>query len=127
MPSLMGTWKLVEALAFDEAGNAVPPPLGPEPMGVIIYGAERMMVTVCDGRSVMPPEAPDHIFSSYTGIYHLDGEILTVRVDGASSPDGFVDQVRRIIFESPDRYVAVPLMPILGRSSGLKLTWERTS
>jgi hypothetical protein len=127
MQSLIGTWKLVEACAFDENGKILSPPLGPKPMGIILYEAERMVVAVCDGRLIMPHGAAKRTFSSYTGKYNFDGEKLTVRVDGASSPDGFADQVRRIVFESSNRYVAVPLMPVLGRSSGLKLTWDRIS
>jgi hypothetical protein len=69
MQSLIGTWRLIEACAFDEDGNALPPPLGPKPMGIILYEAERMVVAVCDGRLAVPQEAAERVFSSYTGIY----------------------------------------------------------
>ena len=54
MQSLVGIWKLVEARAFDEAGHEVPSPIGPEPMGVLLIEAERIMVTAGDGRVTLP-------------------------------------------------------------------------
>ena len=56
MQSLVGIWKLVEARAFDEAGHEVPSPLGPEPMGVLLIEAKRIMVTAGDGRVTLPRE-----------------------------------------------------------------------
>ena len=44
MTSLLGRWKLINARAFDEAGNELEPPLGQNPMGVILYEADRMIV-----------------------------------------------------------------------------------
>ena len=125
MQNLFGTWKLIEARAFDDAGNETLSPLGPKPMGLVLFEAERMIGTVADGRPAMPPDTQQRAFFSYTGAYQFDGETLTTRVDGASSPDGFVDQVRRITFQGPDRIVVVPLSRVLDRSSGLELIWER--
>ena len=124
MTSLLGRWKLIDARAFDEAGNELEPPLGQNPMGVILYEADRMIVAVGDGSRNVSREAAQRTFVAYTGSYTFDGELLVVRVDGASSPAFSVDQVRRIRFEGPNRYVALPLLPE-GQSSGLKLTWER--
>jgi hypothetical protein len=123
MTSLLGRWKLIDARAFDEAGNELEPPLG-HPMGVILYEADRMIVAVGNGSRNVSREAAQRAFASYTGSYTFDGELLAVRVDGASSPAFSADQVRRIRFEGPNRYVAFPLLPE-GQSSGLKLTWER--
>jgi len=123
--SLIGVWKLVEARAFDEKGAKLPPPLGPNPMGLVLIEAERMIVAVGDGRPTMPSEAVPRAFLSYAGSYVFDGEKLVTRVDGASNPDGFTDQVRRIVFQAPNRMLVVPLSRVLGRNSGLELTWER--
>jgi len=125
MQNLLGTWKLIEARAFDESGNEMVSPLGPTPMGLVLFEAERMIGVVADGRPAMPPQSPQRAFFSYTGSYRFDGEQLVTRVDGASSPDGFTDQVRRITFQGPNRIVAVPLTRVLDRSSGLELIWER--
>ena len=123
MVNLIGTWKLLEARAYDVDGTELPPPLGPEPMGVILYGPERIMVTLGDGRRQAPsPRA----FNSYAGSYVFDGETLVIRVDSASSPDLMDQQIRRLIFETPDRYVAVPMTPFFGIGSGVKHSWQRT-
>jgi hypothetical protein len=101
MQSLAGaTWKLIEARALDDAGDELPPPLGPQPMGIVIFGGERMMVGVGDGRTSLPPD------------------------DGASSPDLLRDQVRHIEFEGTARFVATPVSG-LARNAGLRLVWER--
>ena len=34
-------WKLAEARAFDNAGQELPPPFGPHPMGLALFEAER--------------------------------------------------------------------------------------
>ena len=125
MQTLLGTWKLIEARAFDDLGNEAPSPLGPTPMGLVLFEAERMVGVVADGRPTMPQDSPQRAFLSYAGSYGFDGETLITRVDGGSSPDGFADQVRRITFKDPNRIVVVPLSRVLGRSSGLELVWER--
>lgn len=124
MPDLIGAWKLIGARAFDETGAELPPPLGPNPMGLVLIEAERMIVAVSDGHPAMSSGATQRAFLSYTGGYVFDGEKLVTRVDGASSPDGFTDQVRRITFQASNRMLVIPLSRVLGRSSGLELTWE---
>ncbi len=125
MQTLLGMWKLIEARAYDETGQETPSPLGPAPMGFVLFEAERMLGAVADGRPAMPPDAPQRAFFSYTGAYQFDGETLITRVDGASSPDGFADQVRQITFQGPDRIAVVPHSRVLDRSSGLQLIWQR--
>lgn len=125
MQKLLGMWKLIEARAFDDTGNEVSAPLGPAPMGPVLFEAERMIGAITDGRPTMPPASPNRAFFSYTGSYQFDGVKLVTRVGGASSPDGFMDQVRQITFQTPDRIVVVPLSRVLDRSSGLGLVWER--
>lgn len=118
MGSLIGTWRLVDARAFGPDGAELAPPLGPDPIGIITYEAERMIVAVAR------PDEPA-LFSGYAGRYRFDGETLTVLVDAASDPSAPIEQVRRIHFEGPDLYVATPTMPVLGHAAGLRLTWER--
>ena len=127
MQSLIGLWKLIEAHAFDEKGMELPPPLGPTPMGVVLFEAERMIGVIGDGRAAMISEAAPRAFFSYAGSYVFDGDKLVTRVDGASSPEGFADQVRRVTFQTPSRILVVPLSRVLNRSSGLQLIWDRVS
>jgi hypothetical protein len=93
-------------------------------MGIVIFGGERMMVVVGDGRTSLPPDAPPRAFVSYCGKYSFDGTMLVTHVDGASSPDLFRDQVRHIEFEDTTRFVATPVSG-LARNAGLRLVWER--
>jgi hypothetical protein len=68
MQSLAGTmWRLIEASAFDEAGQVLPSPLAPHPIGFAICEAERVIVTVSDGRTSLPPDVQSRAFSAYTG------------------------------------------------------------
>jgi len=123
---LAGTvWRLVEARLFGEDGGELPCPLGPEPMGVAIFGPDRVMAMATDGQVQQPPGAGTRAFAAYTGIYRRDGTKLTTKVDGASSPDMFADQVRRVRFESATRMVVLPVSRLFGQGSGLELVWER--
>jgi hypothetical protein len=123
--SLIGTWKLVWARAFDGDGRELPPPFGPQPMGIVVFDAERMIVTVVDGRTSLPPAAPPRAFVSYCGNYEFDGTKLVTHADGASNPAMLKDQIRQIEFESKDRMVAAPISGLVGQNVGLRLGSER--
>jgi hypothetical protein len=124
MQSLVGVWKLVEVRAFDEVGRAAPSPLGPQPIGVAIFDAERVMAMSGDGRAALSPETK-RAFVAYGGKYTFDGTKLVTRVDGASSPELLEDQVRHIRFDGPRRMTAVPISRLFGRSGSVELVWER--
>lgn len=126
MPTLQGKWQLTKVRAFDETGQDAPSPFGPQPIGIMLFEVDRMIGVIADGLagSSLPS---GRAFFSYTGSYQFDGERLVTRVDGASSPAGFADQIRKVSFDGPDRIVLVPLTPVLNHSSGLQLTWERIS
>lgn len=126
MQTLVGVWKLVEARAFDEAGQEVLSPLGPRPMGVVIIGAERMMAMAGDGRTELPVETK-RAFAAYCGTYTFDGTQAVTRVDGASGLEMMEDQVRHIRFDGPARMIVVPVSRLFGRGGGLELVWERCS
>jgi hypothetical protein len=70
MQSLIGIWQLIETHAFDEAGRERPSPFGPQPVGVVIIGAERMMAMGSDERTTLPQEA-EPTFVAYCGKYNL--------------------------------------------------------
>jgi hypothetical protein len=122
--SLIGVWKLIEARAFDEAGSELPSPLGPQPMGVAIFGAGRSMAMACDG-SARLPTAAKRAFAAYCGAYTFDGTKLVTHVDGASGPDLLDDQVRQIRFDTPTRMTVIPVSRLFDRRAGLELVWER--
>lgn len=73
MSSLVGIWKLAEVRAFDDAGRELPPPLGPKPMGIVLFEAERMVGVIGAARASLPAEASTRSFAAYTGTYRFDG------------------------------------------------------
>ena len=123
--AIVGTWKLIEARAYDDAGHELAPPFGPKPMGIAVYSTERLIVVVADGRTFLPLDAPPRGFVSYTGNYQFDGTKLVTHADGASNPAMIRDQVRHIEFAGKDRYEARPISGLVGQNSGLQLVWER--
>jgi hypothetical protein len=126
MKSLNGTtWRLIEARAFDESGNKLLP-LGPHPIGLVTFEAERMLGAVTDGRVSLPPTSPSRFFIAYTGTYTFDGIELVTRADTASTPDLLVDQIRRIRFESTTRMVMEAVSGVAGQG-GTEAVWERVT
>jgi hypothetical protein len=125
MQSLSGTmWKLVEASASDAEGRELPPPLGPKPMGFVMFEEDRMMGAIVDGQSSSLPEGLVRPFAAYSGSYKFDGTTLVTIADSASSRDLLVEQIRHISFESPARMVARPVNTLLGHTGGMKIMWE---
>ena len=50
MPSIVGTWKLVRAVARDGSGATLPEPYGGKGIGRVTFTADgRMQSMVCDG------------------------------------------------------------------------------
>ena len=124
MTSLVGVWKLVEARTFDESGRELPPPLGPQPMGLAFFEAERMVGVIGDARTSVPTGGPARFFVSYTGTYSFDGEVLVTKADDASRPELIVEQVRKVRFDGPNRMTVVPTSGMPGYS-GVNVVWER--
>lgn len=124
MSSLVGVWKLVEARAFDDAGQELPPPLGPTPMGIVLFEAERMVGAIGDSSVSLPKEAAARFFAAYTSTYQFDGEVLVTKADDASKPALIVEQVRRVRFDGPNRITVVPTSGMLD-NNGINVVWER--
>jgi hypothetical protein len=78
-------------------------------MGGLFVEAERIMVIAGDGRITLPPDAAKHAFVEYGGPYTFDGTRYVCHVDGGSSPEMFIDQIRHVRFESPTRIMVHPL------------------
>ena len=124
MQTLAGTmWRLVEARRFDEAGRDMQP-IGPNPVGFILFEADRFLGAVVDGRAGLPPGTEPRFFVAYSGMYRLDGDQIVTQADSASSPSLLADQVRRIRFVSATRMIVTPISGIPGQT-GTELTWER--
>ncbi len=124
MQTLAGTmWRLIEARRFDEADHEIQP-IGPNPMGFVLFEADRMMAAVVDGRTEQPPGIEPRFFAAYSGTYRFDGEQLVTQADSASNPSLLSDQVRHIRFVSATRMIATPISGVTGQT-GTEFTWER--
>ena len=124
MQTLAGTmWKLIEVRRFDESGREVQP-IGPNPMGFILFEADRMLGALVDGRTELPPDVESRLFVAYSGTYRFDGDQLVTQADSASSSSLLTDQVRRIRLMSGNRMVATPISGVSGQT-GTEFIWER--
>jgi Lipocalin-like domain len=126
MPSIVGTWKLLNATARDAAGAVRPPPYGGKGLGRVTFTADgRMMSVVCDGRPELPAGVSRE-YSSYCGNYTYDGTRLVTRVDAASDLSRVgSDQVRGVRFEG-ERMVLIPPPRRTGENEEQReITWER--
>jgi hypothetical protein len=128
MPNVIGTWRLVRAVAKDGAGNSLPTPYGGRAMGRVVLQADgRMMAVVCDGSDELPPGTKRE-YSSYCGNYTFDGTTLTTRVDAAADPSRIgSDQVRGVRFEDGLMVLRPPLRGYGGQQEQRELYWEKIS
>lgn len=129
MPDIVGTWRLVETEAQDPDGSPLSErlaPYGPRPMGIVTFTADgRMMAVLCDGRPALPEGWPKREYNSYCGNYSFDGAILVTRVDAASEPSRFADQVRRVSFDGERMVLRPPVDTVDGMSRQRVLVWEK--
>jgi Lipocalin-like domain len=66
---LVGTWRLVSAVAKDAGGRTVASPYGPRPVGKLIYTRDREMWALTARRGT-PRNAPGNAW--YTGRFEVD-------------------------------------------------------
>jgi lipocalin-like protein len=124
---IVGTWRLVETRARNDAGAPMHPPYGPQPMGVTVFSADRRMVAVlCDAREALSDGESEREYNSYCGTYTFDGATLVTRVDACSDPARMgSDQVRRVRFEGDRLVLMPPPRPWRGETQHRELFWER--
>jgi lipocalin-like protein len=124
--SIVGTWRLVETKAHDDAGKTLPRPYGPQPMGLVTFQADgRMMAVLCDGRASLAPDEPRQ-FMSYAGNYRFDGSTLVTQVDASSDASRIGgEQVRQVRFEHGRMLLNPPRRLFAGMMQHQELAWER--
>jgi Lipocalin-like domain len=125
-PRIVGTWRLVSTEGRDDAGNPLPPPYGPKPMGLVVFqGDGRMLAALCDGRASLAAGEPRQ-FVSYAGNYSFDGVTLTTRVDASSEASRVGgDQVRSVSFDNGCLVLKPPRRLFAGVMQHQTLVWER--
>lgn len=133
---LLGVWKLnafvVESVETKERRDI----FGDKPTGYLIITAERL-TTVITGEGRKPPQTEaDRLANfgsllAYTGLYRIEGNTLTTKVDAAwnESWKG-TDQVRTFRIENGKLFIdSAPArmgrFPELGPARGI-LEWERS-
>ena len=128
MTDVIGTWKMVRAVAHDENGKALPAPYGGQGMGRLVLGADgRMMALLCDARRELPA-GEKREYGGYCGNYTYDGKQLITRVDGAADPARLgSDQVRGVRFEDGLMILRPPPRDLGGTMEQRELTWEKIS
>ena len=94
------------------------------PLGITMFGDERILAAVTDMRAALPPDDQARAFFFYTGIYQWDGTTLSTVADAASRPDMVTQHVRDMRFDGPRRLVVTPKTSLLGRVAGLTFIWE---
>ena len=97
MISIVGTWRLVRAEAFDANGNPQPAPYGGAPIGRAMFTSSgRMMAMTGDGRREVH-SGQIREYNTYAGTYTFDGKRLITRVDSCSNPAYMgTEQVREV-------------------------------
>lgn len=128
MSDLVGTWRLVGAVARDPEGRPLPLPYGPQAIGRIVFTADqRMMAALSDGRADLPAGARRE-YGGYCGNYTFDGTTLTTNVDAAPNLAlvGTV-QTRGVRFEGDRMVLRPPPRDIDGVMHHRELTWGRIS
>jgi hypothetical protein len=125
-PRIVGTWRLISTEGRDDVGNALAPPYGPQPMGLVVFAADgRMMAVLCDGRANLPAGEPRQ-YVSYAGNYGFDGATLTTRVDASSEASRVGgDQVRSVSFDGGRMTLRPPRRMFAGVMQHQTLVWER--
>jgi hypothetical protein len=125
---IIGTWRLRRTKAVGDDGNALAPPLGPTPNGVVCFQANgRMYSVICDGRPELPAGEARQ-FMSYSGNYTFDGSTLSTRVDASSDASRVGgDQVRNVRFEAGRMVLAPPRRLYAGVMQHQELFWERVA
>jgi Lipocalin-like domain len=105
---LIGTWRLVSAVAFAADGRPLPPPYGPEPMGrLVLTERGRMMAVLCDGRAKIP-EGEKRAYSSYCGNFRVEDNILITIVDAAAIAERLGSEQRRKLDFRNGELVLIP-------------------
>jgi hypothetical protein len=126
MINLQGSWRLLRVRATGVDGQPIlHHQYGPEPTGIVQFGAQRMQAATGDGRAVLPPGST-RFWVAYTGPYSFDGATLVTRVDGSNLAERIgSEQVRKVRAEGDTVWLSPPPRLVDGGLQQLELQWER--
>ena len=135
---LIGTWRLVSAVATTASGVRDTHPYGPKPSGLLSYMPHGRMAAMIayDGRPALTGDrvsAPVEerakayaTFFAYAGRYQVDGDSVTHHVEIASVPNWVGSDLVRVMAIHGDRLtLSTPPLSVGGRTQSTELVWER--
>ncbi len=132
---LLGVWRLTSCRARMSGEDAPRDLFGPDPFGYIIFTPERRMMAFVSRRDRRPPaddvEAAALLRSmlAYTGRFRVEGDRVTISVDGAwSEVYRAEEQVRFFAVEGDRLTIRTPEQPsgvAPGRTIVSTLVFER--
>jgi len=133
---VVGVWKLLSFETEFQDGSPRRPAYGPNPTGYIIFTAQGRMMTVIEGEGRKPAKTDEEraallrTMFAYTGMYRLEGDKWTTKVDVSwNSAWNGTDQVRYYKLDG-DRLQVIsawlpsPNLPGSPTARGV-LMWER--
>lgn len=137
---VVGVWKLVSCIQFDEAGEA-DYPYGEEPYGYLIYGddrrfcvaimrKDRSLYASSDFRGGTAEEKVKAVetFASYGGTYSYDKDNMVHHVEASLFPNWVdTDQHRFVELAGNKLMLTTPDMLSEGKLKKAHLIWERVS
>ena len=131
---LVGTWKLVSFENEFQDGTPRRGMLGTNPTGYIIFTAEGRMMSIVEAEGRKVPQTDEEsavalrTLFAYTGIFHLEGDKWTTKVDVAWNPAwNGTDQVRSFKLDG-DRLEVTSAWGVsvnLGKMTRGVVVWQR--
>lgn len=135
---LIGTWRLVSAVATTSTGTRNSHPYGDNPTGVLTYTADGRVVAMIayDGRSALSGDrvsAPAAeraeafaTFFAYSGTFDTNGTTVTHHVQIASVPNWVGTDLVRVVALLGDRLtLTTPPISVGDQIQVTKLVWDR--
>jgi hypothetical protein len=135
---LLGTWRLVSAVATNASGERDLHPYGQKPSGLLTYTPDGRLTAIIahDGRR---PLSGDRIsapsaeraeayatFFAYAGSYKIEGDKVVHHVEIASVPNWVGTDLVRVVALHGDRLtLSTPPLSVAGRTQSTELLWER--
>ena len=129
MISIVGTWRLVRAEAFDANGKPQPALYGGTPMGRVMFTSSgRMMAMTGDGRQGAHADQVRE-YNTYAGATHLTvSGSVPVSISCSNPAYMGTEQVREVSHEGGLMVLRPPIRAYVGRPPEQRvLYWERIS
>jgi hypothetical protein len=135
---LVGSWRLVSAVATKPGGVSDSHPYGNHPKGLLFYMADGRVTalisydarSLLNGDRVSAPVAERAeafaTFFAYSGTFELKGDTVIHHVEIASVPNWVGTNLVRVVVIHGDRLtLSTPPISVGGKTQTTELVWER--